>query len=333
MKDLKQTIFIFFAFLVISCASDSSGNQDEQFPEEAGSEHLYLADPTMLNYNGIYYLYGTSQGNLEKYGKGFLVFTSEDLTEWNGPAGNADGFALREASAFGTDGFWAPQVFRYNNVFYMAYTANEKIALATSTSPLGPFTNSGTPIDNTISQIDPFIFFDDDGKKYLYHVRFENGNKIFVAELNEDLQSIKEETLTEVLAAEEPWENTAGSEWPVAEGPTVFKRDNTYYLLYSANDFRNPDYAVGYATSMSPYGPWTKAENDPIIHGDKIGESGTGHGDLFWDNDMNMHYVLHTHYSKNSVFPRISGIVEIELNSDGITVKDESFLPLNRIIN
>ena len=87
---------------------------------------------------------------------------------------------------------------------------------------------------------------------------------IYVAELNDDLMSIKPGTLTKATLAGEEWENTARVEWPVTEGPTVLKKNNRYYLLYSANDFRNPDYAVGYAVSESPLGPWKKAEGNPI---------------------------------------------------------------------
>ncbi len=38
----------------------------------------------------------------------------------------------------------------------------------------------------------------------------------------------------------------------------------TFYR-YSANDFRNPDYAVGYAVADNPYGPWKKYEGK-LIH-------------------------------------------------------------------
>ncbi len=46
---------------------------------------------------------------------------------------------LGQEDAFGDKGFWAPQVFSYDGRFYMAYTANEKMSLATSDNPLGPF--------------------------------------------------------------------------------------------------------------------------------------------------------------------------------------------------
>src|SRR6185295_16806990 len=95
---------------------------------------ILFADPTIFYEKGTYYLYGTSSRN------GFLVSTSTDLLNWKDSAGKRDGHALMKGDAFGTTGFWAPQIFPYNNKYYMAYTANEKIAIAESDSPLGPFT-------------------------------------------------------------------------------------------------------------------------------------------------------------------------------------------------
>lgn len=286
-------------------------------------DQLYLADPTIFEDNGTYYLYGTKE-DPKIQGEGFLVYTSKDLKNWDGPSGVKEGFALKKGDAFGEKGFWAPQIFKLDSKYYMAYTANENIAIATADSPLGPFTNNMKALDAPVKQIDPFIFFDK-GKAYLYHVRLQNGNRIFVAEMNEDLKSIKPETLKECINAKENWENTEKVEWPVAEGPTVFKHKGLYYLLYSANDFRNPDYAVGYATSKQPLGPWKKFKDNPIISQYNTNHPGTGHGDIFYDKNGNMNYVLHTHYSENKVQPRKTGILQLHFKREQIKVEENSF--------
>ncbi len=277
------------------------------------SSQIYLADPTIFYYDDTYYLYGTTGDPKRGKDKGFLVYTSKDLSKWSGPNGAKNGLALQKGDAFGEIGFWAPQVFKYNNLFYMAYTANEHIAMAISNSPLGPFRSiSKKDLEAPVKQIDPYIFFDDDGKKYLYHVRLNKGNRIFVAELNDDLMSIKPETLKECISGELPWENTQNTNWPVTEGPTVLKHKGLYYLIYSANDFRNPDYAVGYAISESPLGPWRKTDDSPIIHKDFFNENGTGHGDVFIDNQGDMKYDLHTHFNDTLTQPRRTAIVKIK---------------------
>lgn len=288
------------------------------WPEVAGSVpekenvkpsfgQIHLADPTVFCDNGTYYLYGTSPVS----DNGFWVYTSTDLQHWSGPAGAVDGYALR-GNTYGTQGFWAPQVFKMDGRYAMAYTANEQIAIAWADSPLGPFVqDEPAMIPAKTKEIDPFVFHDDDGKTYMYHVRLIGGNRIYVAEMNDDLRSMKEETARECIAVNDKgWENTAEGKWGVSEGPTVVKLDGTYYMFYSCNDFRSIDYAMGYATAKSPLGPWKKHKK-PIVSRHLTGENGTGHGDLFRDGDGRWMYVLHTHNSNSKVSPRRTAMVEL----------------------
>ncbi len=78
------------------------------------------------------------------------------------------------------------------------------------------------------------------------------------------------------------------------EGPTVVKLDDLYYLFYSANHFKNIDYAVGYATSTSPYGPWKKHANNPIIHRSIVHENGSDMGICLkvWTEDITMYIMF-----------------------------------------
>jgi beta-xylosidase len=294
--------------LIQSCTVKRTTSLNPQKQLAADTSILQLADPTIFLHNGVYYLYGTG-GNVNN---GFMVYTSPDLKHWKGPAGASAGYALVQGDSYGTKGFWAPQVFYYNNKFYMAYTANENIAIAQSASPLGPFKQQ---VLQTISgpgkQIDPYVFFDDNGKAYLYHVRLTNGNRLYVAELNESLTDIVSGTEKFCFAAtDQAWENTENTNWPVAEGPTLLKYNGLYYLFYSANDFRKKDYAVGYAVSNSPIGPWQKFTGNPIISRQSIGINGTGHGDFFRDKRGDLQYVLHTHRTATDVSPRLTAIVK-----------------------
>lgn len=275
------------------------------------TDTIYFADPTIFLDKGTYYLYGTSSE------QGFLVYQSKNLKNWIGPAGKTNGFALAKGDAYGSKGFWAPQVFKIGNIYYMAYTADEHIAIAQSDSPLGPFKQKEIKaLSGVGKQIDPFVFRDTDGKFYLYHVRLMEGNRIFVARMKDDLSDILPGTVKECITATQDWENTAKTNWPVTEGPTVVKKEGLYYLLYSANDFRNPDYAVGYATSKSPFGPWKKSDKNPIISKNLLKINGTGHGDLFTDQKGNMHYVFHTHHSNAKVSPRATALVNIKFVKD-----------------
>ncbi len=63
------------------------------------------------------------------------------------------------------------------------------------------------------------------------------------------------------------WENVSvmtrevNRRW--TEGPTAFKNNGTYFVMYSANSVFGDNYALGYATSRSPLGPYVKAANNP----------------------------------------------------------------------
>lgn len=315
----KVTLFLLLTLSAFTPVTAFCANFARQ---SAAKDTICLADPTIFRDNGMYYLYGTGSKD------GFWVYQSPDLKNWTGPVGKHNGHALFRGDSYGTKGFWAPQVFKHNGKYYMAYTADEHIAIAESDSPLGPFTQKiFKPISGEGKQIDPYIFEDADGSLYLYHVRLENGNRIFVARLKADLSDIEENTVEECISAQEPWENTQNAKWPVTEGPTVLKHNGLYYLFYSANDFRNADYAVGYATAKSPTGPWTKYQGNPILNRALIGQNGTGHGDFFTDNSGQLYYVFHTHHTNSSVGKRKTAIIKAAFsgNSSMMVMDKNSF--------
>ncbi len=229
------------------------------------------ADPYILQYDGKYYLYGTGGSD------GIRVHTSTDLVNWTINQGATSGYALHKNNVWGTSGFWAPEVYHLNNKFYMFYTANERLSMATATDPKGPFTTASgdqKAFHADTPEIDSHMFIDDNGKKYLYFVRFTDGNVIWGAELNDDMVSIKENTLVRCITAAAVWERQQDR---VAEGPFILKHGGVYYLTYSANHYQSKKYAVGYAYSDNPLGPWTKSPDSPILIGDDTNITGTGH--------------------------------------------------------
>lgn len=286
----------------------------------ATTENVCLADPTILVDGNTYYLYGTSRNS----DMGFECYHSTDLVNWEGPVK-----VLKKGDAFGNQGFWAPQVVKVGNKFAMLYTANEQIAVAWAYSPLGPFTNDSKEcIASDTRRIDPFYFTDNDGKSYLYQVRLDNGNKIYSQSIFGNLDSTDSSTLSKAISATLPWENTSNAEWTVTEGPTVINHDGKYYLFYSANDFRNPDYAVGYAIADSPEGPWVK-HPEPIISRHNTGLPGSGHGDIFTDKNGGLKYVFHSHNSQSEVSPRKTYIVDLTIDSTGIHIDPATIKGIN----
>lgn len=272
---------------------------------------ILYADPSIYTEDGKYYLSGTRSFGPE----GFTLLESHDLKNWD--YARKDSLILRKGEgSFGTKWFWAPQIFKDGDRYLFTYAADEKTAIASSTSLTGPYTQEKVdPVDGSAGNIDPFIFKDDDGKYYFYHVRFNGGNFIWVGELDPTTLKIVDGTLKQCLSITQGWENTnAYPSAPIMEGPTVVKIDNLYYLFYSANHYLSTDYAVGYATAPSPTGPWTKNPDNPIINRNIVGEMGSGHGDVFFDTEGNMRYVYHVHNSLTQANPRRTRILTLDVD-------------------
>jgi len=267
-----------------------------------------LADPFVFPHGGRYYAYGTGE-------KGFRPYVSDDMKEWV----RSEKLCLDPEDSYGSKGFWAPEVYYFKSTgkFHMYYTAEEHICVAVSDSPLGPFVQQEKRPMREEKGIDPSIYFDDSGRMFIYFVRFTDGNVIWSAELSPDGLSIKENTLKQCLKADSPWELKLGK---VTEGPSVIKHGGIYYLLYSANDFRSKDYAVGYATSDQPDGPWKKYEGNPVLHSSflkNVKLSGTGHGAPFIDVNGDLHYIFHAHASDTKVSPRSSYVTDLFFDAQG----------------
>ena len=300
----------FTASFLLSCCTENNA--------EAAGEEITFADPTIFVENGKYYLTGTCGANTI----GFKLLESTDLANWT--ACNADSTHNKQKkgdNSFGEWGFWAPQIYRHGDKYLLFYTANEQVAVAKSDSITGHYTQSTIrPIDGSEKNIDPFLFKDDDGSYYLYHVRFDNGNYLWSARYDIETDSIDHSSLVRCFGLTDAWEKTDDGRWsPVMEGPTVMKLDGTYYLFYSANHFLNQDYAVGYATAPSPQGPWTKYAGNPIIHKSRVGEPGSGHGDIFKGLDGKPYYVYHVHNNDSAVAPRLTRIVPLTMTRNDST--------------
>jgi len=301
MKTIKVTILL-SCLTLLTCNSVS---ETQTPPEAPKNDKIYIADPFILLHKGTYYAYGTSRDD------GFEVYVSQDLNNWK----KHTDLALSQADSYGEKWFWAPEVY-YNSeskTFYMYYSAEEHICVAISESPLGPFKQVERKPMRAEKAIDSSLFIDDDGTPYLFFVRFINGLTIWVAQLESDLTTIKENTLKKCLEATSDWELQQDR---VTEGPSVFKYNGIYYLLYSANNYQSRDYAVGYATASSPMGTWSKSTDNPVLHKPGMKLVGTGHGSIFFDKNGNFKYVFHSHFSTTKVHPRQMNITDMAIDDN-----------------
>lgn len=286
------------------------------------------ADPFVLKDGDTYYLYVTADGSY-----GYRVYTSTNLVEWE-----VRGYCLRKEDVYtdqiakpGVYNFWAPEVLKVDDTYYMVYAAQEHIGVATSDSPLGPFTNDATSFLMDKRAIDGHFFRDDDGQVYLYFVSVGkwttggvsvSGNNIWGGAF--DLETLSFKTEPQYLLAYD-----AGEGHYIAEGPEILKHNGKYYLTYSSNDYRNPGYCVKYAVGDSPMGPFYKYEGNPIFRSDDIDRADTKNPHLYGTahhcfttspDGKELVIVYHAHRS---------GIPYVTTKSDG--TKNEDYVGERRI--
>ncbi|MEY4244697.1 MAG: hypothetical protein RLZZ245_2282 [Verrucomicrobiota bacterium] len=255
------------------------------------------ADPVVLKHEGTYYLYCTYTPDFPKMVNGIRLYTSPDLVKWEDK-----GYVLKNADSWGDSRFWAPDIVEKDGVFYLYYATDERMAVATAKSPLGPFKQKiQAPMLPDSIKIDGHVFQDDDGQRYFYYVHFNGRNEIWGGKLNDDMMTVDESSLKRMLKPDHRWEEDMGR---VVEGPEMIKHKGVYYLTYAGSHFESPNYGVGYATSTSPLGPWKKYEFNPIMKSTGYAH-GTAHHCLTTSPDgSEMFIVYHRHNSLTKTEPR-----------------------------
>lgn len=281
----------------------------------------FHADPEILYSNKTkkYYIYSTTDGTPGWGGHDFSVFSSDDLMTWTDEGKMLD--VKGDQVKWATGNAWAPCIEEVKQKdgsykYYFYYSAHnpkskrKEIGVAVSDSPTGPFVDSGAPIVTDADRpadvrggqaIDVDVFTDPKtGKRYLYW-----GNGFMAgAELNDDMLSIKKETITNLT----PKGGTLDT-WAFREGAYVFYRKGTYYFMWSVDDTGSPNYHVCYGTSKSPLGPISIDEQNYMVikqsPEDKI--YGTAHNSVLQIPGKDEWYICYHRINKNYVDKKFGG--------------------------
>lgn len=209
-----------------------------------------IADAGVLKYNGKYYIGGVfTDGDF---------YVSEDLINWIGPVHVFDmNNQWTDGTGAGNNQIHANDMIYLNGMFHLYWSVNYwgkdrhvvHIAHSESDKVLGPYVEpvKETWMDN---RIDPQIFQDDDGKLYMYMVRFTDGNTIWVRPMK-DPRTFSGHPVCQFASLPNTWETMDNR---VAEGPFVIKYRNRYYMMYNANHTGTAwgNYQLGVAEADSP---------------------------------------------------------------------------------
>lgn len=320
--------------------------------------NVTFGDPFILHASdGKYYMYGTSDNlngfrvysseNLAEWKDEGQIYAGANDSSWT-----VDSFWAPEV--YERNG----KYYLFFSANWKENPTNElenfRIGVAESDKPTGPFVemyekpvfDPGYPI------IDANLYFDDaNGKVYLYYSRccykhpveseisewaknsglFEEVEEswIYGIEMKPDFSGVIGEP---VLLLRPPvtmddkqaeWEsrsvtaNEVNRRW--TEGSYIFKHKEKFYMMYSANFFGGQYYAVGYATSDNPLGPFVKADNNPVLqkNTDSGGDvTGTGHNMVLNLSNDSLYCVYHGRTTKTGD-QRVVFIDKIEIVEDG----------------
>ena len=218
----------------------------------------WYADPELHLFRGRYYIYPTNSRDYEEQ-TNFEVFSSDDLTNWKN-----EGVILDFADVpWSTNrAAWAPSCIERDGKFYFYFSAGDGAGLgvAVADHPAGPFRDAiGKPLvseyHHGAQPIDAHVFLDDDGQAYLYYGGWRH---CVVVRLKDNMI----ETTGEFHEI-----TPQGSAY--VEGSFMLKRNGEYYFMWSEGGWTDSSYAVAYARSNSPLGPFhhraVVMKSDPLI--------------------------------------------------------------------
>lgn len=265
----------------------------------------FTADPEIIfsNKTKRFYIYPTSDGFPGWGGYRFYAYSSADMVNWQKETCILD--LSTEQVTWATGNAWAPCIEeKFENGAYRYYfyfsghnpDVNYKtLGCAVADSPTGPFYDLGEPMvkENIASGqlIDSDIFTDEDGQTYFY---WGNGSLV-ASKLADDMHTYSDAKVITPAGG-------TNSTHAFREGVYVFKRNGTYYFLWSVDDTSSRNYHVAYGTSDSPMGPITVAEDPIILKQDASNKIyGTGHNSVIQIPGRDEWYIVYHRINKSYV--------------------------------
>ncbi len=231
---------------------------------------------------------------------------------------------------------------------------NFRIGVAVADKPTGPFKEvSDKPLFDPGYPIIDANILQHNGKTYLYYSRccYKNPVESEVAdwsraqnlfteieeswvygvEISNDFASVIGEPVlllqppSEMSDPQTEWESRSVTNGEVnrrwTEGSFAFEHNDKIYMMYSANFFGGQNYAVGYAVSDNPLGPFVKAENNPVLEKNTTSGgvvTGTGHNMMFRSKDNEKMYTVYHGRTEKTGDERVVFIDEMKIDDNGV---------------
>jgi arabinan endo-1,5-alpha-L-arabinosidase len=301
-------------------------------------------DPSVIKEGEYFYSYSTDVAFGASVKPGLQIRKSKDLVEWTFvgwvfpvlPSKGANFIRSNGGEPF--NGLWAPYVIKVGSTFRLYYSLSSPkprlsvIGLATSTSPIGPWTEEAlvvTSLDNSAIQtnaIDPTVFIDKSGDHWMYYGSAWDG--IYILKLNPATGlSATGGDKGKRIAQRGFTGNTINGN---IEGPEIiYNAELDKYFLFIAYDWLETKYNVRVGRSDSPTGPFLDfngtdmneaSDNIPMIvapyaFGNHLGWQGTSHCAVFQDGPR--YYMAHQGRPAENKYFMVMHVRQIFWTQDG----------------
>lgn len=285
----KFSVIIFIFLLIAGCtqAVNSQNSPDSDKTKTVSGNPIlsgWYADPEGVIFGKKYWVFPTFSALYEK--QVFLdAFSSEDLVNWQKHEHIIDTSIVRWANK----AIWAPCIVEKDGKYFLFFSANDiqtssykntivkprskgepgGIGICVASRPEGPYKDylSHPLIDqfyNGAQPIDQYVFKDTDGQYYIIYGGWRHCN---IGKLKDDFSGLKK--FNDSLLVKEITPDG------YVEGPTMFLRNGTYYLMWSEGNWTDESYKVAYGISKSVSGPFKKVGT--ILQADTNVATGAGH--------------------------------------------------------
>ena len=288
---------------------------------------VMLGDPFILTDGECCYAYGTHNAD------GIECYSSTDLQTWR-----YEGLALDRSHTAGPldndslptriEAFSEPKVYRWNNQYYMYFTADGHTCVAIADNPKGPFVQEGSWMMKQLLKKEvtyqPAVAADDE-VRYLMVRRDGSGQGIWRFVLEDDGLTVSR-PLTKMISTPTDKKGTA-HDWEILSGktlqsPSVYRHNDQYVMLYTANDTVSPLRGIGVATASAINSTWRKDTHNPLLlrTDDLVGIGGAS---LFTDPQGGLHMVFHAWSSVTSHEPLRMYIADVTFEDDVLRLTDQ----------
>jgi beta-xylosidase len=290
-KSIFPSLLLLFCTFSITTLSAQKKSATPKNPVVDG----WYADPEGMILDNRYWIFPTYSAKYKA--QVFMdAFSSKDMVHWKKHSHIIDTSIIKWAHM----AMWAPCMVKKDNKYFLFFSANDiqsknrngvkddtagGIGVAVADKPSGPYKDYlGKPLINKFynnaQPIDQFVLQDKDGQ---YYIIYGGWGRCNIGKLNNDFTGLVPFENGELVEEITPQQ--------YVEGPTMFIRNNKYYLMWSEGGWTNGTYKVAYAVGNSVFGPFERKST--ILEADEKVATGAGHHSVINIPNTNEWYIVY----------------------------------------